>query len=490
MTAAEPQPRRRKSSRLIAPIAFLALMALGFLVWLGWEKNGRDKSAARGEVITATAERGPLDVFVESAGSINTRDSYKLVANNKAKAALEFAIEEGSRVKPGDLLMKLNSEALEERILDETEDVAQDALLISDRETGLEINKIEARTNIESAENAQQAARLNYQKYQSAEKPQKIREAELAQHTSESDLVRHKQRLDELRNLLKKQFVTESEVEEQELVYEKERVALEGAKLALEALKTFEIPVSTQTLTNKIDQATLDLRKAEVSGRTKVALAERALGKAIDDHKRSKNKLAELIEQREAYEYLSPVGGIVFYGDTGVSSYRRISTLEVGEDISPGQVLMTIPIDSAMKVEIQVTEADIRKVRLGQKAEILVDAAEGVIYHGEVEKVAEAATDQGYFSTGIKEFSVTVGLKDRTDLRQGFSCNVRILIENLEDVIKIPIQGVFKDGDQYHVYLRDGQTRNVSIGSSSTTHVQVTEGLEADEEILLVKPGS
>lgn len=490
LTTLTTPKKRRKPSTFIAPIAFLALMALGFLVWLGWEKKGKDQSAAGTDVITAIAERGPLDVFVESSGSINTRDSYKLVANNKARAALEFAIEEGSRVKPGDVLLKLNSEALEERILEEIEDVAQDALLISDRETGLEINKIEAKTNIESAENAQQAAQLNFQKYESAEKPQKIREAELELRTSESDLIRHKQRLDELRNLLKKQFVTESEVEEQELVFEKEQVALEGAKLALEALRTFEIPVSIQGLTNKIDQATLDLRKAEVSGRTKIALAERALLKAVDDHKRSQEKLAELIEQREAYEYLSPVAGIVFYGDTGVSVYKRIRTLEVGEDISPGQVLMTIPIDSAMKVEIQVTEADIRKVRLGQKAEILVDAAEGSTFIGEVEKVAEAATDQGYFASGIKEFSVTVGLKDKADLRQGYSCNVRLLIEELEDVVKVPIQGVFKDGDQYHVYLRNGETRPVTIGSSSTTHVQITDGLEADEEILLVKPRS
>jgi len=480
----------RKSSALIAPLAFLALMALGFFVWLGWEKEGKDDRKAGANVITATAERGPLEIYVESSGTINTRDSHKLVANNRTRASLEFAIDEGSRVKPGDLLLKLNNEALEEKILEEIEDVSQDALLISDRETGLEINKIEAKTNIESADNSLQAARMNYEKYHSAEKPQKIREAELALRTSQSDLIRHKQRLEELRNLLKKQFVTESEVEEQELVFEKETVNLEGAKLALSALQTFEIPVALQDLTNKIDQAALNLRKAEVSGRTKIALAERALEKAIADHQRSKDKLAELIEERGAYEYISPVGGVVFYGDTGVSVYRRMRTLEVGEDISQGQVLMTIPIDSAMKAEIQITEADIRKVKAGQKAEILVDAADGTTFVGKVEKVAEAATDQGYFASGIKEFSVTVGLDNNAELRQGFSCNVRILIEHLEDVVHIPVQGVFKGSDKYFVYLADGETRDVTIGSSSSTHVQIVDGLEAGEEILLVKPGS
>lgn len=473
----------------LASALILGLLVLGLGLWVGWERNPNPDSPAADEVLTATATRGPLEVFIEAAGTINTKESHKLVAMNKSRAALEFAVEEGTRVKPGDLLMKLNSEGLEDRILAEQEDVASDLLLISDRETGLQITKIEARTNIETASNNLKTAVMNQQKFISAERPQKIREAELAVRTGESDVQRHGQRLQELKNLLTKKFITASEVEEQQLVYDKAVVDLEGARLKMSALQTFELPVSLQELTNKIEQASLNLKKAEVSGNTKIKLSERALKKAQDDWERSKEKLAELIEQRAAYEYTSPVGGIVFYGDLGVSSYRRIRTLEVGEDISPGQVLMTIPIDSEMKAEIRITEADIKKVKVGMPAEIRVDAAEDRVYEGVVEKVAEAAIEQGYFSTGIKEFGVKVGLKDRSGLRQGFSCNVKILIERLDDAVQVPVQSVFKNKELgYHVFLRGGESRPVKIGASSMTHVQIVEGLEAGEEILLVRP--
>ena len=474
--------KRRKW--ITAAAGLLAALA----IWLGWDRHpAQDRVGAPGG-LTAVVDRGDLEVHVESTGSVLTRESFKIVAQVKARAVIEYAVKQGTRVKPGDLLLKLGTDEIDKLLLAAEEKFSDDELDISDKETALEIQRIESSNNFETAENGLEAARLNLQKFLRAERPQKIREAELALRTGESEAVRTRKKLEDLRKLLAKQFVTEAEVEEQEVLHDKAVVDRDGAKLALEALHAYELPVLERDLTNKVDQAVINLRKVEVQNETKLRLAERSLEKAKADFERQKERLEELQELRGYYEYTSEVEGVVFYGDIDISSRYRVRTLEVGEDISPGQVLMSIPIASGMRAEVQVTEADIKQVKQGQRVLLTVDAAADRQYTGEVSEVAEVATDQGYYTTGIKEFRVTIDIDDTTGLKQGFSCRARILIDKVPDALRVPIQGVFKDGDDLVVYLVDGTRRPVVAGASSITHVQILDGLEEGDEILLTRP--
>jgi hypothetical protein len=76
-------------------------------------------------------------------------------------------------------------------------------------------------------------------------------------------------------------------------------------------------------------------------------------------------------------------------------------------------------------------------------------------------------------------------------MRPGMSCSVEILIEELEDALYVPVQAVFTDGGASHAFVDtpDGpERRAVVTGSFNDLWVQVVEGLEEGETVLLKAP--
>jgi multidrug efflux pump subunit AcrA (membrane-fusion protein) len=110
------------------------------------------------------------------------------------------------------------------------------------------------------------------------------------------------------------------------------------------------------------------------------------------------------------------------------------------------------------------------------------------LFKGSVERVAEVANQQGYFSSGVKEFEVRVTLDSFAGLRPGFSCRAEIITDTVADVVHVPIQAVFREGEGFVVYDTRGAARKVGVGISSITRVQVIDGIKAGDELLLTRP--
>lgn len=101
-----------------------------------------------------------------------------------------------------------------------------------------------------------------------------------------------------------------------------------------------------------------------------------------------------------------------------------------------------------------------------------------------MERVAKVANQQGFFSSGVKEFKVRVTLDSFAGLRPGFSCRAEIITDTAENVVHVPIQAVFRDGEGFVVYDTRGAARKVGVGISSITRVQVIDGIKAGDELL------
>jgi len=117
-------------------------------------------------------------------------------------------------------------------------------------------------------------------------------------------------------------------------------------------------------------------------------------------------------------------------------------------------VIMTVADLSVMEAEVMVDETDIRSVKLGQAAEVRVDALMGVKIKGEVTEIGSSAVVRGQTAaqtssnagnTGdqAKDFKVTVTLKDPPgDLRPGLNASADITTARRENVLAVPIQAV------------------------------------------------
>jgi HlyD family secretion protein len=115
-------------------------------------------------------------------------------------------------------------------------------------------------------------------------------------------------------------------------------------------------------------------------------------------------------------------------------------------------VIMTVADLSVMEAELLVDETDIRNVKLGQEAEVRVDALEGVKIKGEVTEIGASAIARGAAAgtqttsttaNQAKDFKVVVTLKEPpSNLRPGLNASADITTDRKAKVLAVPNQAV------------------------------------------------
>jgi HlyD family secretion protein len=198
-----------------------------------------------------------------------------------------------------------------------------------------------------------------------------------------------------------------------------------------------------------------DTRKAAYDGATAAlasAEAHAAQARAQFDQARSnlsqnQAMLGRLSDILHKTTYTAPINGVVTY-----------IAVRVGENVVPGiqnatgSYLMTISDMSVVTSEVMVDETDIVSVRLGEEAEVTIDAIPGKYFKG---KVTEVGTQAVLRSSGLastqsttgnqeaKDFKVVVTLQNPPDgLRPGLSSTAKITTAQKKNVVTIPIQAL------------------------------------------------
>jgi HlyD family secretion protein len=429
-------------------------------------------------------------ITVRGAGEIRAKDANKIIPQLKRMAAVSFLVAEGSSVTQGEVVARFNTDEVDRRISD-----GETALSIAEqnvltKQTELEIQNMESATSLKLAEQALTAARQELEKYQKGDAPLERRNAELKVTTTSSKAERSRKRYAEIKDLLAEGFVTEDQVEEERIAAETAQVEMETAKVELELLNIYTRPLKQATSENAVAKAQTELEKTRKQNEVKSSSATQAQMAALRNQERAKADLALAREELLALEVKAPADGVVTYGDPE-NPWRR-GEIVVGANISSGQVLMTIPGMANMQAVINVPEADVHRVKREQSVTVSVEAVPGRTFPGSVAKVAEVANPGGWLGTAVKEFKIDITLSEAGDLKPGFSCDAEIVTDVIPECLYAPIQAVFREGEAYVVY-REGlgaATRQiVKIGRSSTTQVELLEGVKEGERVLLAAPG-
>jgi len=145
--------------------------------------------------------------------------------------------------------------------------------------------------------------------------------------------------------------------------------------------------------------------------------------------------------------YTSPINGIVSYLPERVGDY-----VVPGIQNSNGSFLMTLSDMSVVTAEVKVDETDIVNVKMGQEADVTIDAVPGKIFKGKVTEIGSQAvlrssgltTTQTTTSTQeAKDFKVVVTLATPPEnLRPGLSTTAKIKTAEKKNVVAIPIQAL------------------------------------------------
>src|SRR5712692_3303820 len=131
---------------------------------------------------------------------------------------------------------------------------------------------------------------------------------------------------------------------------------------------------------------------------------------------------------------------------------REGETVVIGIQNSPGSTLMTLADMSVITAEVQVDETDIVNVKMGQPAEVTIDAIPKRTFTAVVTEIGNNAivrstgvstSQQTSASQEAKDFKVVVTLQDPPDnLRPGLSATAKVTTATRSSVLAIPIQAL------------------------------------------------
>ena len=154
------------------------------------------------------------------------------------------------------------------------------------------------------------------------------------------------------------------------------------------------------------------------------------------------------------------------------------------EHASANSSVISLLDNSVFYADILVDELDMHLIQVGQEAVVQVDALGGRLLRGTVLQVGMIARTSG----GITTVPVTVRIEDGpADLRVGYSASVIIEVERAENVLKVPVEAVVRQGNRSFVtVLRDGERVPVEVvtGLSDGIEVEIVSGLEPTDEIV------
>lgn len=254
------------------------------------------------------------------------------------------------------------------------------------------------------------------------------------------------------------------------------REALEKSKALYEvgAISKAELSKSIETLENA-ELEYNDLTKS----RDNLSIDIEKMEKRIEITRIELNELKRE-QERSGTKIISPADGIVTKVD-----------LEVGATASPSNPSFIISDLSELKIDINVSEFDISKVKVGQVVEITSDAIGDMILYGEVDTIAPVATRVTSGQVNETIVPVTIKLKDAHEgIKPGFSVRTRIISEEKEDVKVVPFDTVVvqQNGTKFlWVITKEDILKKVEVqtGIKSDFEVEIIEGVELGDKVVL-----
>ncbi len=427
-----------------------ALVLIGGIVW--FSINQANKGVVT--VQTGKAVLQDLTSQVTASGEIKPRDYTNVLGEGFGKIT-QIVVKEGNHVKKGDVLLRLEN-------IQPSADVSAQVAAVSGTEAGM------------------QAAEAS------------VRSAQSDLQQKQADYERIKTEWERGQSLFKDGLIPKSD-------FDTRKNAFDGATAAV------------QSATSRVSQL-----KAEID-------------RSRFQHDQNSAMLRRSRDILRKTTYTAPIDGVVSF-----------IAVRVGENVVPGiqnaagSFLMTISDMAVVTAEVKVDETDIVNVRSGQPADVTIDAMPGKIFKGHVTEVGTQAVLR---SSGLATTQTTAGAQEAKDfkvvvqvddppagLRPGLSSTAKIKTAEKKNVLQVPIQALAvrtrkdledAEKDQKHGGANSGVTlaappatpgtdpkkqeiqgvfviRNkkaifapVETGISGVTDIEVTKGLQANDEIII-----
>ncbi|MGP0069636.1 MAG: efflux RND transporter periplasmic adaptor subunit [Isosphaeraceae bacterium] len=370
-----------------------------------------------------------------------------------------WLIPEGTPVKKGDILARLDSSTYDEMLRQQTIVVEQA------RSTHLQ-----ARLDYEIAQ-------LAVKEYSEGTVQETVQQMEGNLAMARSDLSRAQQRLDWTKMMNKKGYSSVAQIETDKQTVTSSELALQRQVGSYDLFMRFTKPKTQKTLQGDVTAAQTTLANEYVR------------------LQRQLERYELLKKQVERCTIVAPQDGMIYYyknpNSRGGMNSQNVP-LEEGLAVRQKQELFYLPDLTDMEIQMALNESVVSRISPGMRAKVRFEALPNVVLEGSVSSVNQIPVQQSDRGEDIRYFQSIVKL-DRSGegLKPGMTAQVEIELGPRENVLAVPHEAVVLEHNRKVCYVPRAdhlEPREVKVGQGTTEWIEVTEGLAEGEEVALNPP--
>jgi multidrug resistance efflux pump len=366
-------------------------------------------------------------------------------------------LPEGSRVKSGDVVCRLDASSYE------------------DEEKAQQIRFLQAKSYLDQATSMLEVAKISLREYRDGIYPQDQQLVRQYMETCQLDKERLERSLAWSKDMYKKNFRTYYQVKG-------DLLALEQADLALREAQGMYDRLVKQTGPKILKSLEANVRAIESDKLTQEA-----------SFSLEKQRL-ERIRRNIAYcTVRAPGEGIVVYVNQSSRWGMPTQNIDQGVTLRQDQPIFNLPDPKHMRVKAKINESKVSMVHTGQAVSIKIDAYPGRPLRGVVSEVMPISIP--LMGSDVRVYYANVDiLNGFDDLRPGLSAELIFEVESRRSVTRVPIESIRWVNEQPYVALYDQSAAQegkepwkwqpIQIGLSDLAFAEVLNGLKVGDRIV------
>ncbi|MBE6379510.1 MAG: HlyD family efflux transporter periplasmic adaptor subunit [Lentisphaerae bacterium] len=500
----------RKKMRLLLILLILLLIGGGVFVWLKYTSSGQqvsqklpglaskeNNSEAADTDKTFVVKKGDLVLGFSQPGTVSARKKHQVKHQANTRSTIVWIIEENAKVKKGDVLVRLDTTDLENRIQDGKIELEN---LEKEQEIAIEAQKLEDSTqaaNMKAAEDRVTKADDALRKYLRIERRQKRDSLDLTISNAENkvddanDTYRNYKANPETDTDEEKQKEYKKKLASAQSTISSAENELENAESSRRLWKKYDNPSRLKALYNEVEQAALNMERVKVAISSSRARTKRNLNNYRLRIRRTKDNLEQNEKFLQQMTIYAPADGIVIYGNP--DRPHSNPDIKPGMEVWRGMILMTIPEMSDMIVTMDLPEQYRSKVAIGNRVSITPESMPGTTLTGQIDMIPTLPVNIIFWdSSSPKVYKSTIRFdKQSPILVNGMSVQIEVTTGVIKDTLFVPVEAIFQDKERYYVYMQtSGGSKevDVKIGQSNDRFVEILDGISEGDVVYLYRP--
>ena len=459
-------------------VVLVVIVVLGAMGWGRWQTKPRaTKPAAENEqlVVATTAKRQDLLITVTQTGVVAAKNSTPVVPDISGR--IQWVCGNGIVVKADETVMRLDPRTFQEALTDLTvrydeavRRTAQADVVGKARMTEMRLRLQRAQDDVTAFERQQQVT---------------LQQAADSIEFHAKELEKRREDAEVKRRLAAKGLIAGTEVEREDAAVKAAEFSLQRERSDYELKKSQAVSDALDRRRN-VNNTTRDMTRARGWSEREVRMG----GNEVDNLKLQVERAREDLTKTTL---TTPVSGLVVLTSQG--GWRGETHLSrLGDWASQGREIASIVSLERMQVKLELDQTQITGVRMGQAAEVSIEALPGKTLAGKITAIGQNARRppvQGWSGvSSAATFPVTIDLPPigKALIRPGMRASVRVVSRRIKNAIIVPTGCILtRDGQSVVSVERNGRFAQtpVTLGESNGEYTAITKGLTEGERIAL-----